>query len=83
MALSGTWHLITGSTGAGKSTLARELVQCHNAVRFAIDEWMNTLFWQDCPEKNDYPWAIERVRRCRTCSIYSDESNVKRAPYSI
>lgn len=59
-----TWHLIAGSTGAGKSTLARDLVQRHNAVRFAIDEWMNTLFWQDCPQKNDYPWAIERVRRC-------------------
>ena len=25
---------------------------------------MNTLFWQDCPEKNDFPWAMERVRRC-------------------
>jgi predicted kinase len=59
-----TWHLITGSTGAGKSTLAHKLVQRHNAVRFAIDEWMNTLFWQDCPQKNDLPWALERVARC-------------------
>lgn len=64
MAHTPTWHLITGSTGAGKSTLAHQLVHRHNAVRFAIDEWMDTLFWQDCPQKNDYPWAIERVRRC-------------------
>jgi predicted kinase len=39
-------------------------VQGHNAVRFAIDEWMNTLFWQDCPQKNDLSWALERVARC-------------------
>jgi predicted kinase len=58
------WHLLAGSTGAGKSTLARELVERTGGVRFAIDEWMNALYWMDCPEKNDYPWAIERVRRC-------------------
>jgi predicted kinase len=58
------WHILAGSTGAGKSTLARRLVEETGAVRFAIDEWMNTLFWADCPQKNDYPWAIERVCRC-------------------
>ncbi len=58
------WHLLAGSTGAGKSTLAHELVGCTGGVRFAIDEWMNSLYWMDCPEKNDYPWAIERVGRC-------------------
>lgn len=25
---------------------------------------MQTLFWPDLPEKNDYAWAIARVRRC-------------------
>jgi predicted kinase len=25
---------------------------------------MNTLFWPDCPEKNNLPWALERVARC-------------------
>ncbi len=58
------WHLLAGSTGAGKSTLAHELVARTGGVRFAIDEWMNALYWMDRPEKNDYPWAIERVRRC-------------------
>jgi predicted kinase len=58
------WHLIAGSTGAGKSTLARDLVERTGGVRFAIDEWMQALYWMDCPEKNDFPWALERVRRC-------------------
>ncbi len=58
------WRLIAGSTGAGKSTLARALVERTGGVRFAIDEWMKALYWMDCPEKNDYPWAIERVGRC-------------------
>jgi predicted kinase len=58
------WHLIAGSTGAGKSTLALELVERTGGVRFAIDEWMQALYWMDCPEKNDFPWALERVRRC-------------------
>jgi predicted kinase len=58
------WQLLAGSTGAGKSTLARELVERTGGVRFAIDEWMNALYWMDCPEKNDLPWALERVARC-------------------
>jgi predicted kinase len=33
-------------------------------VRFSIDEWMNALYWMDCPEKNDFAWALERVARC-------------------
>jgi predicted kinase len=33
-------------------------------VRFSIDEWMTALYWMDCPEKNDFPWAIERIGRC-------------------
>jgi predicted kinase len=33
-------------------------------VRFSIDEWMNALYWMDCPQKNDLPWALERVARC-------------------
>jgi len=58
------WHLVAGSTGAGKSTFARELVQRVGGVRFSIDEWMNALYWMDCPLKNDFPWAIERIARC-------------------
>jgi predicted kinase len=58
------WHLVAGSTGAGKSTAAREIAARVGGVRFSIDEWMNALYWMDCPEKNDLPWALERVARC-------------------
>ena len=59
-----TWHLVAGSTGAGKSRAAREIALRVGWVRFSIDEWMNALYWMDCPEKNDFPWALERVGRC-------------------
>lgn len=58
------WHLIAGSTGAGKTTYARELATTLGGLVFSIDEWMNSLFWPDAPEKNDLPWALERIRRC-------------------
>jgi predicted kinase len=64
MTRTATWHLITGSTGAGKSTLARTLAQQTNGIRFAIDDWMNTLFWPDCPAKNDLAFALDRIARC-------------------
>jgi predicted kinase len=59
-----TWHLVAGSTGAGKSTAAREIAARVGGVRFSIDEWMTALYWMDCPEKNDFSWALERVGRC-------------------
>jgi len=59
-----SWHLVAGSTGAGKSTAAREIAERVGGVRFSIDEWMSALYWMDCPEKNDFPWALERVARC-------------------
>jgi predicted kinase len=58
------WHLVAGSTGAGKSTAAREIAERVGGVRFSMDEWMSALYWMDCPEKNDLPWALERVGRC-------------------
>lgn len=61
-----TWHLVTGSTGAGKSTLARTLQTQTNGIRFAIDDWMNTLFWPDCPAKNDLAFALDRIARCES-----------------
>ncbi len=59
-----TWYVVAGSTGAGKSTAAWEIAERVGGVRFSIDEWMNALFWMDCPEKNDLGWALERVGRC-------------------
>ena len=58
------WHLVAGSTGAGKTTAAREIAERVGGVRFSIDEWMTALFWMDCPHKNDFAWALERVGRC-------------------
>lgn len=58
------WYLVAGGTGAGKTTAAREIAARVGGVVFSIDEWMTGLYWMDCPEKNDLPWALERVRRC-------------------
>ena len=60
----GRWHLVAGPTGAGKTTLARKLAEGNGGVVFSIDEWMNSLYWMDCLEKNDFPWAMERISRC-------------------
>lgn len=57
-------HLVSGSTGAGKTTYARALAERIGAVRFSIDEWMSTLFWMDSPQPLDPAWSIERVERC-------------------
>jgi predicted kinase len=56
--------LITGSTGAGKSTYARALADQLGGLRFSIDDWMTTLFWMDSPQPVQFDWAIERVNRC-------------------
>ena len=56
--------LISGSTGAGKTTYAKKLAKEHSAQVFSVDEWMKTLFWMDAPKGGDLKWALERVRRC-------------------
>jgi len=62
--LGARWHIVAGSTGAGKSTFARELAERVGGVRFSIDEWMTALFWMDSTEKKDFSWAMERIGRC-------------------
>lgn len=57
-------NLISGSTGAGKTTFALELAAKRRAIRFSIDDWMTELFWPDQAPGEDYRWAIERVERC-------------------
>jgi len=57
-------NLVSGSTGAGKTTFARKLAHEKQVVRFSIDEWMNNLYWPDQEPGADYRWAIERVERC-------------------
>lgn len=56
-------YLITGGTGAGKTTYARQLADDLGALRFSIDDWMTTLFWMDSPEPISHAWAMERIGR--------------------
>lgn len=57
-------HLVVGSTGAGKTTYAIQLAKEKSAVRFAIDEWMNGLFFPDLTSEVEFNWAMERITRC-------------------
>jgi predicted kinase len=57
------FHLICGSTGAGKSTYAKRLSDEIGGIHFAIDEWMVALFWKDSPNPIEFEWAMERVNR--------------------
>ena len=56
--------LVIGSTGAGKSTYARKLAEQQSRVRFALDEWMVSLFGVDRPENASFDWYSERISRC-------------------
>ncbi|MCE2890303.1 MAG: AAA family ATPase [Hyphomonadaceae bacterium] len=58
------FHLICGSTGAGKSTYAQALASDLGALHFAIDRWMVTLFWQDSPQPIEFDWTMARIDRC-------------------
>lgn len=55
--------LVTGGTGAGKTTYARKLSADIGAVRFSIDDWMTTLFWMDSPDPISFDWAMTRITR--------------------
>ncbi len=57
-------HMITGLTGAGKSTYAETLRLSLGAVRFSIDDWNARLFFPDRDPASDFDWFYERVQRC-------------------
>jgi predicted kinase len=57
-------QMVCGSTGAGKTTFARERAASLDAVVFSIDEWMMSLFGPDAPEALDPGWIMPRVARC-------------------
>ena len=59
-------HLITGGTGAGKTTYALWLADEIDGVRFSIDDWMTTLFWMDSPDPISFEWAMTRINRTET-----------------
>ncbi len=56
-------YLITGGTGAGKTTYALKLAAETGGIRFSIDDWMTTLFWMDSPDPMCFEWAMERIGR--------------------
>lgn len=64
MASRPTIHLVTGSTGAGKTTFSMRLAEQEGAIRLSIDEWMTALFEADRPEPIEFAWMMERVNRC-------------------
>ncbi len=64
MTAPATFHLVCGSTGAGKTTLALRLVQEVGALHFSIDDWMVRLFGADQPPPPDWPWIAEHLSRC-------------------
>lgn len=55
--------LVSGPTGAGKTTYSIKLAEEMGAVRFSIDPWMQNLYSKDMTSL-DYSWMIERVERC-------------------
>ena len=57
-------HLVCGSTGAGKTTFARELADDLHGIHFSIDEWMVSLFGEDAPDDLEPAWIFPRVSRC-------------------
>jgi predicted kinase len=64
VAVVGTAYVVVGSTGAGKSTLARTLARELGAPRFAIDDWMTALFVPDRPADAGFTWYSSRIERC-------------------
>lgn len=56
--------IVTGSTGAGKTSYAIELASRLGGIRFSIDEWMTTLFWMDSPQPIEFEWTMARIGRC-------------------
>jgi len=62
--MAAKWYLVAGPTGAGKTTVAHEIARRESGVVFSIDEWMQNLYWMECPEKNDLAFALDRIARC-------------------
>lgn len=56
-------HLITGNTGAGKTTYALQLKKELSGVVFSIDHWNKTLFLDDKKTTDGVDWFLERIQR--------------------
>ena len=78
-----TFHLVCGSTGAGKTTHALRLVQEFGALHFSIDDWMVRLFGPDQAPKRDWPWIAERLARCEALIVETAIEAGKRGISSV
>lgn len=56
-------YLITGNTGAGKTTYSLGLKKSVNGILFSIDYWNKTLFLDDKQETDGVDWFLERIGR--------------------
>ncbi|WP_405221094.1 AAA family ATPase [Dokdonia sp. Asnod1-B02] len=56
-------YLITGNTGAGKTTYSLDLKKSVNGILFSIDHWNKTLFLDDKQETDGVDWFLERIAR--------------------
>ncbi len=58
-------HLISGATGAGKTTYATRLEAETGGWRFSLDDWMARFYFVDVdPMSQGFDWTYERVQRC-------------------
>ena len=83
MTVPATFHLVCGSTGAGKTTHALRLVQEFGALHFSINDWMVRLFGPDQPPKRDWPWIAERLARCEALIVETAIEAGKRSVSSV
>ena len=71
-------YLVTGQTGAGKTTYAQQLAEHDDGIRFSIDEWMTSLFWMDSPGGMAFDWAMTRIARCEEIICRQAENFLRR-----
>ena len=81
--------LVTGLTGAGKSTYCHEYIEKKAAKTFSIDQWMKSLYWQYMPAMPDMQWFVEnqkwysdRIARCEEL-IKKEVSQLARLDFDI
>lgn len=70
--------LVTGGTGAGKTTYALKLADEIGAVRFSIDDWMTGLFWMDAPDPPSFEWVMARIGRVEAIIRLTAEQTLSR-----
>lgn len=58
-----TLHLLAGHIASGKSTLARELSDRHDAIVICEDEWLSRLFSDELSTIEDYVRCSKKLKR--------------------